>query len=89
MMSCGLKPTVSIEQFVRALADPHLARDRVGLPGLVERHDHDAGAVPLDQPRLVEEVGLALLERDRVDDALALHALEARFDHASTWSCRP
>ena len=31
--------------------------------------------------RLVQEIGLAFLEADRVDDGLALHALEAGFDH--------
>ena len=55
--------------------------DGVGLPGLVERHDDHAGAVALDQLGLVQEVGLPFLQADRVDDALALHALQAGFDH--------
>ena len=37
------------QQLVGALADLDLALDRVGLAGLVERHDDDAGAVALDQ----------------------------------------
>ena len=46
-------------------------------PCLVERHDDDGGPVALDEPGLFEELLLALLEADRVDDALALDALAA------------
>ena len=80
MMSVGSKPAGLGQQLVGALADRDLALDRVGLAGLVERHDDDAGAVALDDLRLVEEVRLAFLQADRVDDALALDALEAGFD---------
>ena len=65
------------QQLVGALADRDLARDGVGLALLVEGHDDDAGAVAAHGARLVEEVGLAFLQADRVDDRLALHALEA------------
>ena len=64
------------QQLVGALADRDLALDRVGLAGLVERHDDDGGAVVLDHARLVEEVRFPFLEADRVDDALALDALQ-------------
>ncbi len=80
MMSVGSKPAGLGQQLVRALADRHLARDGFGLALLVERHDDDRGAVLADQPRLGEEVGLAFLHADRVDDGLALHALQARLD---------
>src|SRR5437660_1266218 len=65
----------------RASADFHLAvgGDRLAL--LVEGHDDGGGAVAADQAGLFEELRLALLEADRVDDALALHALQARLDH--------
>ena len=53
MMSVGSKPACLGQQLVGALADRDLALDRVGLAGLVERHDDDAGAVALDEPRLV------------------------------------
>ncbi len=69
------------EQPVRALADRDLALDRVGLALLVEGHDDDARAVAADPARLLEELLLALLERERVDDALALDALEAGLEH--------
>ena len=62
------------EQPVRALADRDLALDRLRLALLVERHDDDAGAVAAHDPRLLEERLLALLQRERVDDALALEA---------------
>ena len=69
------------EQVVGALADRDLALDRVRLSLLVERHhDHGRRRAP-DAPRLREERLLALLERDRVDDALALDALEAGLEH--------
>ena len=77
------------EQVEGAAADADLALDRLGLALLVERHDDDAGAVATDLPRLGEEVGLALLQADRVGDPLALQALEAGLDDASTSSCRP
>jgi hypothetical protein len=52
-------------------------------PCLVEGHHDDGGAVARTiQPRLAQELGLALLQRDRVDDALALHALQAGLDDA-------
>jgi len=47
---------------------------------LVERHDHDAGAIAADGARLLEERALPFLERDRVDDALSLKALETRLE---------
>jgi hypothetical protein len=65
---------------VGAGTDRHLARDGVGLPLLVERHhDHGRAMIAADA-RLGEELLLAFLERDRVDNRLALHALEAGLD---------
>ena len=69
------------EQTVGALADLDLARDGVGLTALVKRHHDHAGAVAPHLSRLVEKVGFAFLETDRIDDRLALHALESRLDH--------
>ena len=69
------------EQPVRALADRDLALDRVGLALLVERHDDDARAVAAHGARLLEERLLPLLQAERVDDALALQALEAGLEH--------
>ncbi len=79
-MSSG-SPAVPDEEVVGAAADLDLALDRVRLPDLVERHHDDAGAVALDPPRLLEELLLALLEADRVDDPLALDALQPRLEH--------
>ena len=74
-------PPVCDEQLVGALADVHLPLDGVGLALLVERHHDDARAVALDPPRVLEELVLALLEADRVDDSLPLQALEAGLQH--------
>ena len=59
----------------------YLALSVGGLAELVEGHDDDGGAEAAHQRRLADELLLALLERNRVDDALALAALEAGLDH--------
>jgi hypothetical protein len=65
-----------------AFADLDLARIGVGLTLLVKGHHHGRGAIAFDQPRLALELRHPLLHGDRVDDALALDALQAGFDHA-------
>ncbi len=69
------------QQVVRAPADRDAPLDVGRLPLLVERHHDDAGAVVADATRLLEEARLALLQADRVDDPLALDALQARLEH--------
>src|SRR6185369_6670942 len=59
-----LEPLVE-EQPVSALADRDLALGGIGLAGLVERHDHDRGAVSAALARELEERPLAFLEADR------------------------
>lgn len=51
---------------------------------LVEGHDDDGGAVPLDDLGLVDEVLLALLQRDRVHDAFALATLQTGLHDLTT-----
>ena len=68
------------QQPVGPLADGDLVVLGDGLAFLVEGHHDDRGAVALDQPGLFEELLLAFLEADRVDDRLALDALQARLD---------
>src|SRR3546814_18118367 len=63
------------------LADFFFARFGVGLAGFVEGHHHHGGTVALAQLGVVDELLDAFLHADGVDDALALDALEARFDH--------
>jgi hypothetical protein len=77
----GREPDAGGQQRVGAGADADLAFDGVGLAVLVEGHHHHRRAVPAHQPRLAQELAFALLERDRVDDALALQALETGLDH--------
>ena len=81
MMSSGGKPALRGEQVVGPLGDGHLPFHRVGLALLVERHDHHRRAVAAHQAGLPEERFLTLLQRNAVDDALALDALESRLQH--------
>jgi hypothetical protein len=69
------------EQAVGAGQDVELAIGGVGLALLVEGHDDRGRAIATDQAGMLEEGLLALLERDRVDDTLALDALEPGLDH--------
>ena len=68
------------QQAIRASTDINLSLDGVGLTGFIEGHHDDPGAVTANEPCLVEKVGLAFLQADGVDDALALNAFETRFD---------
>jgi hypothetical protein len=78
----GIETGLVGQQRVGALADGDLALDRVRLPLLVERHDNHGSAVTADRTRLAQEVVLALLEADRIDDPFALYALQARLEDA-------
>ncbi|RMR97359.1 hypothetical protein ALP75_205063 [Pseudomonas syringae pv. actinidiae] len=69
------------QNVVRALADFLLARFGVGLALFVEGHHHDCRTVALAQASVMNELLDAFFHADRVDDALALNALEAGFDH--------
>ena len=60
--------------------DLDLALDGVGLAALVEGHHDDGRPVAPRGPGLGQEGGLALLERDRVHDRLALDAAQAGLD---------
>src|SRR2546422_3058020 len=77
-----LRPEADLlgQDAIRPRTDLHLAVQRIGLPHFIERHDDHGGAVPLDQPRMAREGLLAFFEADRIDDALALNALEPRLD---------
>ena len=69
------------EQAVRRgapISQPTL--DGLGLAVLVEGHDHDRGAVAMGQARLAQELLLALLERDGVDDGPTLRGAQAGLD---------
>ncbi len=80
MMSWGGMPAFSVSKLVGAAADLHLARLGVRLALFVEGHDHHRRAVAADQLGLVQKGLFAFLEADGIDDALALHAFEARLD---------
>jgi hypothetical protein len=73
----GIEADLIDEDAVGALADADFLLVGRGLAVFVEGHDHHRGAVAHDVARLFLEILLALLERDRVHDALALEAFEA------------
>ena len=79
-MSSGENPASLDEQVVRASEDLDLALRGLGLALLVEGHDDDGRAVAPHRRGLLEERLLAFLQRDRVDDALSLHALQPRLE---------
>ena len=54
----------------------------IGLPGFIERHHDDRGAVPFHQSRLPQKFFLAVLQADRIHDRFSLDAFQSRFDHA-------
>ena len=66
---------------VRPLADLDLAFESVGLALFIEGHHHGRRTIALDQPGLALELVQTLFHADGVDDALALDALQAGFDH--------
>ncbi len=68
------------QDLVGARRNLDLALLGVGLALLVEGHHHHRGAVPAHDPGVMDELFFALLHGDRVDDRLALHALQAGFD---------
>ena len=78
----GREAELTHQDIVGAFADFGLARERIGLPGLVERHHDDGGAMALGDPGLVDEFLHAFLHRDRVHHRLALNAFQAGLDHA-------
>ena len=77
----GRKADLVDQDVVGALADIGLARERIGLSGLVERHHDHGRAMAARDPGLVDELLHALLHRDRVHHRLALNAFQAGLDH--------
>ena len=76
----GREPGLRREEVVGPAEDVDLALDRLGLAALVERHDDGRRSEPADDTRLLEKRLLPFLERDRVDDALALEAAKTGFE---------
>ena len=89
MMSSAGKPDLLGEDVVGPPADHLAALQRVGLALLVEGHDDDGRAVLAAQPGVLDERLDALLHGDRVDDRLALHALQPGLDDLPLARSRP
>ena len=77
----GRKVGLFRQKLVGARADRDFSLECVGLALFVERHHHDRGAIVAHEFGLAQEFFFAFLHRDRVDDRLALDALESSFDH--------
>ena len=78
----GRKTDLFGEDAVGARADRDLAGFRIGLALLVEGHHHHGGTVAAHHIGVMDELRLALLERDGIHHCLALDALQAGFDDA-------
>ncbi len=68
------------ENLVGTLADADLVFVGGGLALLVEGHDHSRRSILENSRGILTELRFALFERDRVNDSLALQALEACLD---------
>src|SRR6185437_2308378 len=77
----GRKDHLLDQDPVGTLADRHPALDGIRLALLIEGHDHDRGTIQTHLAGVLDEHRFAFLQADRVDDRLALHALEPRLDH--------
>jgi hypothetical protein len=83
MMSCGGNADLFGEDPVARGRRSRPCRSiGVGLALLVEGHHDHGGAVAAAEAGLFDELLLALLERDRIHDGLALHAAQAGLDDA-------
>ena len=65
------------QQPIRTLGNGNPTLVAGGLPFLVEAHHHHGSTIALHVAGMTEEHRLALLQRNAVDDALALQALQA------------
>ena len=70
------------EELVRARTNIDFALIGIGLASFVKGHHHRGRAVTAAQFGALDKFGLAFLHRNRIDNALALDALQAGFDHA-------
>ena len=69
------------EQVITPLANLDAALKRIGLPLLIKGHHHDRRAIATNESGLFKEALLAFFERNRIHDALALEATQARLEH--------
>ncbi|MND65278.1 hypothetical protein D3C80_566420 [compost metagenome] len=69
------------QNFIGTAANLEFALARIGLAHFVKRHHHHRGTVTTHQLGMVNKGLFALFHRDGVNDAFALNALQAFFDH--------
>ena len=75
------EPRLLRQQAMRPVRDGDAVILGMRLTALVKAHDHDRRAVAANEPRLAQELRLAVLQGDGVDNSLALQALQARLDN--------
>ena len=80
MMSSGGKPDLIDQDPVGALADADLVFVSRGLPLFVEGHHDRRRAVFQNRCRVLAKFLFAFFQRNRIDDALALQALQPGLD---------
>ena len=68
------------QQAIGPLADGNAAFVGIGLSLLVESHHHHGSTQATDEAGMLQEKGLPLLQRNGVDNGLALHALQSGHD---------
>ena len=69
------------QQLIGAPADRNPALQGVCLPLFIKSHHHHGSAILFHSPRLVKKRVLSLFQADRVNNSLALKALQALFNH--------
>ena len=75
------KPYVLGQDMIGTGADFDLAVFGIGLAAFVKGHDDDGGTISTAEGRLLAELLFAFFHGNRIDDGLALNALQARLDH--------
>ena len=78
----GIEADAIHQQFEAADANLHFAFHVSRLAFVVKGHDHYSSAKAADERSFADEIFLSFLQRNGIDDALALTALETGLDNA-------
>ena len=81
MMSSAGNPTSVHQNPISPLANANLVFETRRLPLLIKRHHHRGRAILQHRGRMLAKLLFALLQRNRVHNALALQALQPRLKH--------
>ena len=78
---CRWKSTLLCQKPICPLAYLHFPFASFGLPLFVKRHDDDSGTVSANLARFLQEICLAILQTNRVDNPFSLNTREACLKH--------